>query len=466
MASGVSEDELIKRAGKILYNEVIKNIAKAQTVLCAVGSGNNGSDALEVAILLRQNGYKVKVFTISEKANEQNSARRDTLKSLGVEFVNTLDGDYALIVDGLFGIGLSPNRPLDEKTASVIEKINSCGAFIISADIPSGLDGYGGTVASTAIKANQTVTFTAIKSGMLLGQGRNYCGKITVGEIGINCDEVGQINAPAPLPKREIVSHKGTYGKVKVIGGSENMVGAPYLAFESAKSALRAGAGLVTLCVPDSEKTAYSSRVVENMLFYLPSKNGKIVFNREKLDEIMENANAIVIGTGMTKSEDTAKCVIYLAQNFDGVLVVDADGINSVCACLGELKNHKCKLIFTPHLIEFYRLLGKNSDDLIEDSKAFAKEYNCTVAVKSATTLITNGDKVYFNLTGTPAMAKGGSGDVLAGLVGAFSCVENPFNATARACYEFGKAGERAVKRLNSEVSVLASDIIIEIDEI
>ncbi|MBR2988132.1 MAG: NAD(P)H-hydrate dehydratase [Clostridia bacterium] len=462
ISNGVSEDQLIKIAGKKLYDRVVE-IAVDKPVLCVVGSGNNGSDALEVAILLKENDREVAVMLTSESAGLENEKRRKILMDKGVKFTSEITDNYGVIVDGIYGIGFSASRKLDDIIVSIIEKINHSSATVISADIPSGVDAKTGEVAMPTVCADITVTFSAIKVGQLIGYGRNYCGKIVVEDIGIDCPEVGLINQPTPLGKRKTVTHKGTYGLVKIVGGCSEMVGAPYLAHQSATACLRSGAGLVTLCIPKSEKNAYNSRVTENMLYFIKSKNGKIQFNEKNFDEIALNTNAIVIGPGMGKSEETAKCVLYLAQNFDGVLVVDADGINSVCTRLEEIKEHKCKLIFTPHLIEFNRLLGRNSTDLVADAKAFAKEYNCVIAVKSATTIITDGNTVFFNLTGTPAMAKGGSGDVLAGIVGAFACIEDTLSATARACYEFGLAGERAVKRLNSEVSVLASDIIVEL---
>jgi NAD(P)H-hydrate epimerase len=236
------------------------------------------------------------------------------------------------------------------------------------------------------------------------------------------------------------------------------------MSFESAVAAARAGAGLTTLCVPEEAKCAYQARVKETMLNFLPSKNGKIVFDESALQKIIANSNSIAVGMGMGKSDDTAKIVSYLAKNFDGTLVIDADGLNSIADETSAIENATANLILTPHIGEFNRL-ERSSGELVERAKNLAKKLNAVIAVKSATTIITDGNEVYFNLTGTPALAKGGSGDVLAGITAALSCVLSPLKAAVSACYHFGKAAERAVKRLNSETSVLASDVIIELDK-
>lgn len=462
MKSGVTEDELIFRASTALANRV-KEVALGGKILVVAGRGNNGCDGLECAIILSKRGEKVKVLDLSDGATG-NKKRIDELKTLGVPFVDKVEsGEYAVIIDAIFGIGLS--REVQGKYLDAINQINKSNAYIISADIPSGLDADDGFTYGATVNANETVTFTAVKSGMILGLGRNYCGEITVAEIGIGCESLGTVvqKNDAVMEKRLPSSHKGNYGRVSVIGGCDTMVGAPLMAYESAEACARSGAGLTTLCVAKENKCAYQSRVKETMLCFLPSKKGKIKFNKKSLLACTKNANAVVVGPGMTSCDETRKVVEWLANDYDGTLVIDADGLNSIASNLNAIKNHRCKMILTPHVGEFNRL-SRESGTIVDRAKALAKSLNCVVAVKSATTVITDGDCVKFNVTGTPALSKGGSGDVLSGMVGALACVKEPFEAMVTACYHFGRIAEKVSKKMNSEVSVLASDIILEME--
>lgn len=460
MNRGVSEDELISRASTFLKEKVISLAKENAKILAVAGAGNNGCDVLECALML--DGYDVSVYLVGEKRNEGNRARVKRLKHKSVKFVDGVTESYDIILDGVFGIGLT--RAPEGDYSKAIKEINESGAYIISADIPSGLCARSGFAYGECVVANETLTFSYAKSGLIMNEGRNYTGKVTVCDIGIECESVGEVIENATLPVRKPVSHKGDYGRVKVIGGSAVMPGAPLMSFESAVSASRGGAGLVTLCVPESEKCAYQSRVKETMLYFLPDDGkGGIRFSPNNLDEIMEGANAIVIGPGVGKSDEILQTVRYVVSRFDGIVVLDADALNVISRDLSAIENHKCTLILTPHVGEFNRLSGGIERCYIEQAKAFAKKYNCVLAVKSATTIITDGESVAFNVTGTPAMAKGGSGDVLCGIVGAFSCVTDAYLATKCACYHFGKVGEQVEREKGSSVSILASDIIINL---
>lgn len=466
MADGVTEDELIDKAATELAEEVKRHADKADKILFVTGGGNNGCDGLTCAEKLHECGYAVSVLPVGTRRNGGNETRLIGIKEADVTFVDTIVPDvYAVVVDCVFGIGL--DRKPEGEYARAINEINASGAFVIAADVPSGLDADTGYAFSPCVKANETVTFTTVKTGLLLGTGRNCAGEIVVASVGIDADATGRITAgnDAVLPKRLPVSHKGTYGRVRVIGGSETMPGAPLMCFEAAVAASRSGAGLVTLCVPDCEKAAYQSRVTETMLCFLPSENGKFVFNAAALKNAVDGADAVVFGPGVGKSEEIRKIVTWLIGHYTGTLVIDADGLNALAENPSVLLGKKCKVILTPHVAEFRRLcpafdIEKPNVEIIKD---FARRYGVTLAVKSATTVVTDGEEVFFNITGTPALAKGGSGDVLGGMVAAFACVLPPLDALKAACFHFGKAGERAAKRLGSVTSVLASDVIIDI---
>lgn len=464
MSGGVSEDELINRAATALADFVSVRAKKTDEILIAAGIGNNGADGLELAAVLAERGYSVSVITVGQNRNVGVNKRIENLREKNIRFVTEIEhGFYAFVIDCLFGIGL--NRAPEDEFAKTIAAINASGAIIVSADVPSGLDAATGKAFNPSVSADFTVTFSAVKTGLILGEGRNFCGEISVANIGIehNCGGKILCDDDARLPHRKNVSHKGTYGKVRIIGGSDVMPGAPLMCFESAVAASRCGAGLVTLCVPSSEKAAYQSRVKETMLCFLPDENGKLKFDENALAAAVEGADAVAVGCGMGRGKYAEDIVRYLLNIYKGTLILDADALNAVSSDVDMLLCHAGKLILTPHVVEFARLNKNSGGDYVEDIKNFAKRYDCVIAVKSATTVISDGKEIFYNVTGSPALSKGGSGDVLAGMVAAFACVLPPLAAVKAACYHFGLAGERAAKRLGSVTSVLASDVIIEI---
>ena len=469
---GETEDGLIERAADALAAEVGKlNFARA---VIFAGGGNNGSDALSLALRLIRKGIATVIFPVGARRNEYVEKRLAALAAMNADVRDLtsaneigLKGDD-LVIDGMLGIGCA--REVTGLLADIINKINASACTVVAVDIPTGLNADTGRVMGVAVEADMTVTFSALKQGLLLADGRNYTGNVTVCEIGLDL--------PAPrawlleaaditLPKRKPVSNKGTYGNVAVIAGSPTMIGASLLAHESALAALRSGAGYAMLCVPDSLKPVYQSRVKEELLRFMPDSDGKILFDPAALDGLLTQARAIVIGMGLGKNEEIIKIIRYLAQNYGGALMIDGDGLNALAAQPAAVDGHKCKLILTPHVREFARLetgvFGRESaaPDTVRCA-ALAAKLNAVVAMKSATTVVSDGKTVMLNTTGTPAMAKAGSGDVLGGMTGAFAATADPLTAMLRACYEFGKAGERAAAE-RGETSVLASDIIVRL---
>ena len=332
-------------------------------------------------------------------------------------------------------------------------------------DVPSGLDSDTGRAHGIAVKANETVTFIGLKQGLYLADGKNYAGRVTLCDIGVDAGEADLYIAEdgdVAMPARQPVSNKGTYGSVKIIAGSPTMMGASLLAHESAQAALRGGAGYAVLCVPRSLAAAYQTRVKEEMLMFMPDDGGRMLYDGSALDEVMKKASAIVIGPGMGKNPDLIKMISYLAANFEGVLVIDGDGLNALSADLSAVDGHKCRLVLTPHVAEFARLVRDDGSAPDTDRViSLARRLDAVVAMKNATTVISDGERTFVNITGTPAMAKAGSGDVLSGLTAALAANFPPLRAAVTACYFFGKAGERAAAD-RGEWSVLASDIILK----
>lgn len=253
------------------------------------------------------------------------------------------------------------------------------------------------------------------------------------------------------LPRRRF-THKGDYGRVYVIGGSEFMVGAPLIC---AEAAVRSGAGLTTLCVPNSLIRAYQSRVKEIMLLGLDDE--KSACDIEALSTICNKANAVIMGMGMGNSAVVPEIIRFIMNNFEGTLVCDADAVNALSRHAELLvSDRKCKLILTPHVGEFGRLAEALK---IEDVQQMALETGAVIAKKSAYTVVTDGITTYKITSGCAAMAKGGSGDALAGIIGAYACRTTPLNAAALAAHYFGRCGEKAAA-VKGENAVTATDII------
>ncbi|MDE7394839.1 MAG: NAD(P)H-hydrate dehydratase [Clostridiales bacterium] len=464
---GLTDDILMESAACALKEAALSLTESSDRICVLCGGGGNGADGLSLARMLHLAGRKVEiVLPHAEKRNPANEARLAACCALGVPEVPLAQWDpdsYAIVFDALFGIGLSREPQGEDREA--IERLNAADVFTLSVDIPSGVNADTGEPYGAAVVANETLTFSLCKLGHILGDGRTYCGNLVVADIGIRSGEGAfAVSGDAiTLPTRKTVSHKYDYGKVRVIAGSPEMIGASLLAHESVMAALKSGAGLCTLCVPSSLKSAYMARVKEETLCFLPDKDGKVIYDEQALNALFEKTGAILIGPGMGKNEDLAKIILYVAQHFEGTLVLDADGLNAVANDLPALETHTCKLILTPHLGEFERLCAAYVPPLPLDKRVqmLAQKLRAVVAAKSATTVISDGTDVFLNTTGTPALAKGGSGDVLGGMVAAFACRMPPIDAAVTACYHFGKCAEAAEKVYGTE-SLLASHIIVK----
>ncbi len=465
--NGLSEDILIENAAMAL-REAVCSLTEPRDKICVIcGGGNNGADGLSLARMLHLAGRKTELVTVSKNFGDAAQARLNACRALGVPEIDCelfVPENYALIVDAMLGTGC--NRKLEGVIYRTVQKLNESDVFVLSADIPTGLNADTGETESAVI-ANQTVTFSCVKIGQIIGEGRNYCGELVVADIGIRGSSgvKAVTSSDVVTKKRKPVSHKYDYGRVRVIAGSPEMIGASLLAHESAAAALKSGAGLATLCVPESLKAVYQSRVKEETLCFLPDSGGKIKFDATEIDKLFLKTGAILIGPGMGENSDLIKIIEYISKNFGGTLVIDADGLNALSENTDVLKGHKSEIILTPHMGEFRRLT-KNVDsggatNVVEEVKAFAARYGITVAAKSATTVISDGKSVYLNTTGTPALGKGGSGDVLGGMIAAFACRMTPLNAAVYGCYHFGKCAETAEKVYGQE-SLLASNIVIK----
>lgn len=443
---GVRSEELMRRAGCALAEEVFK--IRSETggeVLIVCGTGNNGGDGFVCARELLNRGVPVKVYAVEGNYSADCEREKDRYK-----------GDYsrdicgAIIVDCLFGTGLA--REVVGVNATVINQINSAKAVVVSADIPSGLNGDNGLISGVAVKAALTVAIGEFKFGHFLNDGIDFCGKLIKRDIGIVCPEknYAQVNYPAYMaqlfPERRRNSHKGTYGTAQLYCGSKAYCGAAVL---SAQGALKSGCGFLKLAT--DEKLKYAMVV----------KFPQIIYNERPY----LSAEAIVVGCGSGVSEELYNLIKNILDEYSGKLVLDADALNSLSKYgVAALKRKKCKVIITPHIGEFSRLTGLPLEGILKNpvmhAKEFAEEYGVTVLLKSATSVITDGRRVALNARGTTALAKGGSGDILAGfLCGTLARGLDPFEGAVAASISLGVAAEIASEE-KGDYCATAQDII------
>ena len=446
---GVSEDELVSRAGLCVADEIMKRFHGGRVLVC-VGKGKNGADGKIIAnILAKKHGFTVSIVSVYN----------------GI--FKMFDCKYDIIVDCILGTGL--NRPVDGYYKTAIEKINESSAFVVSCDIPSGLNGDNGRVMGVAVKANLTVAIQEYKLGHFLNEGPDYSGEVVARDIGISIWGDDYVKRLTPEAVSKFFKHrprninKGTCGRVALIGGSKQYSGSALLAL-NALTALKAGTGYSNLIVPESLFYVYAGRHPECLITTAKEKDGVILYDEELLRRIL-TYNSIAIGMGIGVSKEVFKTICFLLENYKGHLLIDADGLNSLAKYgIDVLKNKKCKVVLTPHVGEFARLCKVEKETVLEDfiglAKDFAKEHDVIVVLKSAVSIITDGEEVYINTTGCNGMAKAGTGDVLSGFaVGMLANTEDVLECSAAACFVLGKAGEITCKEQN-EFTMTASDII------
>ncbi len=461
MDGGVSESVLIDKAAAAVFERGYK-FRKTDKVLIAAGGGNNGADGLSLALILNENAIKTEVLLAAIEQNENVKTRLELVKKKNIKIVEGVDTskNYTVIVDAIFGIGL--NRPVTGEIAALINKINSIeNAVKISLDIPSGLNADTGKADGTCIMSDITLTFSACKTGLIMGEALNYAGQIKVLDVSIPvCGDMLLCGKEdCAIEKRKRVSHKYDYGKIVIAGGSSTMPGAAAIA---SKAALKGGAGLVVTALPDCLKNAFTVEVLETMYYFLPSNADRILFDETALSGLMQKTNAIALGMGMPPDDELKKTIAYLSKNFEGALILDAGALSSLSQDLSLIENAKAKIILTPHAGEFERLAANERDKglpVYQRVRNLARKLNAVILYKSAFSIISNGEKTVFNISGTAALSKGGTGDALSGLTAALTVRSDPFKAAYIASFIIGKAGEDAEKVFGSE-GVTASGLI------
>ena len=446
---GVSEEILVERAGHAVA-DVIKARFLGGRVLVCIGKGKNGEDGRIIAeILSKTHGFTVSTINVFN----------------GI--LKMFDKKYDIIVDCILGTGL--NRDVEGKYKAAIEKINASNSFVVACDIPSGLNGDTGKVMGAAVKADLTVAIQEYKTGHFLGDGPDYSGELVCKDIGISIwgddyiKRLRDVDAARLFSHRQRNVHKGNFGKACVIGGSKNYTGSVVLS-ANALCAMKMGAGYSNLVVPESLFNAYVGKVPECTLMSISDNENGIIFDENSLKQLFKY-DSIAIGMGMGDSEGVYLSIKYLIENYTGNLIIDADGLNAISKYgVDVLLNKKCTIVLTPHIGEFVRLTKIEKDeilsDIIKSAVDFATKYQVILVLKNAVSIITDGEQIFFNTSGTSGMAKAGSGDVLSGFIaGLLARCDDVLEAVTVANHVFGKAGELAVSSQN-EFTVTASDII------
>ncbi|MBX9865407.1 MAG: NAD(P)H-hydrate dehydratase [Burkholderiales bacterium] len=460
--------DLIERAGIATAKWTEPSFNKKNRILILAGRGNNGCDGLSAAIELIKLGYKVDVvrlFKDNTIVNDQWFARLQALKKPLVRIPSDIS-KYDLIIDAIYGIGLT--HELDVDTARIIQKINAQNAFVLSLDVPSGLNPFSGRVLGEVVFADACLTFISDKPGLHTADGLDCSGDVHVIDLidvaplklpdalhSIQFNTLADINYD-PLLRMKFNTNKGSYGTVAIIGGNKGMHGALYLA---GRAALLAGAGKVVLGALDSD-------------FHLDFTMPELMSQSPK--EIVKNLqafDAIAIGPGLGKDEKSYKILNKLLDDIeDSKLLVDADALNLIAA------DHDLKLkfrevrykIITPHPGEAARILGVTVNE-VQDNRFMSvtdlvDSLNSVTVLKGAGTLIQQNNQIYINATGNPGLASAGQGDTLTGIIAGFLAQGMELlDATRLAVFIHGLAADRLIVRRNGYNGILASMVASEV---
>jgi len=468
---GIPGLELMERAGSGLA-DLVAELAPAGRIVAVCGKGNNGGDGFVAARLLRARGRDVDVLLLGEVEDLRGDARVNAERLPGagpVAFSAGALAGAAAIVDAILGTGFAgePREP----AAGAITVINEAvGSVVVACDVPSGVDASTGEVAGVAVRAQATATFHAAKPGLWIDPGKSHAGDVRVIDIGIpdggpGEPQVGLIGDRASdgIPRRGRSSNKFAAGSVLVCGGSLGLTGAPSMASESA---MRAGAGYVTACVPSSLMLIFGSRLLEVMTVPLPDTNGSL--EPRGVETVLERADrsdAVVLGPGLGRAAGAQEFARQLARAAPVPLLLDADGLNAHAGDLGPLADREAPTVLTPHAGELARLLDTESAAIgarrLESARRAAAQAGAIVVLKGDDTVVAAPDgRAAVNRGGAPALATAGTGDVLSGVVGAFLAKRmDPFHAACAAVLVHARAGVLAAREIGPE-GVIASDVI------
>ena len=469
---GVPSMVLMERAALEVVRCMEEEQLNFRKVLVICGSGNNGGDGYAIARLLHLKGHDVTIFFAgnSQKRSEENAQQAKIAAHYEIPVITNLGTEeYSVIIDALFGTGLK--REVTGHYREVLCSVNQMAGKKVAVDLPSGIHDTTGARMGIAFCADLTVAIAFPKRGLFLQEGNVCAGKILTGDIGISSETFSEGTVTfgyekqdlfLGFPKRKKNSHKGSYGKVLMIAGSKGMSGAAYL---SAKAAYAVGAGLVQIYTHEENRVILQQLLPEAIITTYDT------FDSEQLEKLIQWADLIGIGCGLGKSDTAERVMQYTLKRALVPCVVDADGINILSKHMEWIEETNALIVLTPHMKEMSRMLQCSVKELIEQRMeklhAFVERYKVVCVLKDARTLVAKEHQnTYLNLSGNAAMAKSGSGDVLAGvIVGILAQQCEPYTSACLGVFLHGLAGDMARDKKGA-YSVLASDLVAEISSV
>lgn len=430
------------------------------------GPGNNGGDGIATARLLLEAGWRVKCVLVGDRARMTDDClkmERRLVEAGGM--LEDFDPGYKerympfdVAVDALFGVGLRRDLEADAALAARMTRWGT--GWVVSVDVPSGIHADTGDVMGAAVRADVTVTFSRGKPGLYVGQGALHSGRVVIADIGIP-DDLYPENARTVLVEREMLSlprrpmdaHKGDFGKLFILAGSRGYTGAAALC---ARAAVRSGAGLVTLAVPEDIYPILAAKCCDEVMVWPWAEDDGAVLEKAK------GCTAAVIGPGLGRGERAEKLTLALMKALSCPVILDADGLNIISRHIDVLDEREGLSVLTPHDGEFVRLSGCELPikDRLGAAQGFAQAHRCVLVLKGCRTVTAAwGGVRAVNPTGNPGMAKGGSGDVLSGLMGGLLAQRASAEEAVSAVWLHGRAGDLAAED-KGEYGMTPSDLI------
>jgi ADP-dependent NAD(P)H-hydrate dehydratase / NAD(P)H-hydrate epimerase len=465
---GVPSVVLMENAGRSTYQVLRREFPELSgAVAVLAGRGNNGGDGLVVARYLANDGFPVSVFLLASRDQVRGDAlvNLKILEAMGLEVEEVLGEDQLsavahrlsradLVVDALLGTGL--NSPVRGLLAQLIDRVNQVRSPVLAVDIPSGLSADTGEPLGPTVEADVTVTYGFPKLGQITLSGREYVGQLWLVDIsippalaqGLKTELAEASEMRLLLPRRPLASHKGTFGHLVVVAGSEGKTGAAAL---TAEAGLRSGAGLVTAAAPASLNDILELKLTEAMTLPLPEAEGARVLGEKALGalkDFLTGKTAAALGPGLGAHPETQALVRALIRDCPLPLVIDADGVNALAGQVETLKRAPGPRILTPHPGEMSRLLGIGAQEVqsrrLDTAREFASAHGVWLVLKGAQTVVAAPDgRVSLNPTGNPVLASGGTGDVLTGLIGGWLAQGlPPWDAARLGVYLHGLAAD------------------------
>jgi len=476
---GIPQEFLMENAGEAVYFVILQEQGiqnKTFTVFC--GMGNNGGDGLVVARKIHSTGGIVRVYLLGDEKKFKGSAKKNLeiaaklpIKITRIDSMESVKNEALqcdAIVDALFGTGLT--RDVEGAYKEAIRLINQSQKPVFSIDIPSGINGNTGHIMGEAVKADYTITFGLPKRGNMLYPGFEYCGKLYVTHISFppslyDMDALNtEISQPVKLHARDEKGHKGTFGDVLFIAGASSYLGAPYF---SAMSFLKAGGGYSRLAAPSSITPFIANKGSEIVFF--PLEETPLISialkNKQRLLEMTEQVDMVVLGPGMSLDEETQELVRQLTKEIEKPLLLDGDGITAISKDPNMIKERQHPTILTPHPGEMSRLMQTSIQDVLKNQipvvEKETKSLNAYIVLKGAHSLIGYPDeKVFVNMSGNPGMATAGSGDVLTGTIAAmYGLGLDLKDAVRTGVFLHGFSGDLAAEE-KGEDGITAQDIL------